>query len=118
MTPDDHRRCDHCGGAAVPADGAGDGVTVLECADCGNVIGLAQPNHDGDTDAGGDSGPVSTETVHATDGDLDQLHRLLRTRGGDEPRIEADRLVIECETATLAVVPNGDTLDIRPIEEE
>jgi hypothetical protein len=117
MTLDDDRRCDRCGGAAVPADGAGGGVTVLECAECGNVIGLVQPDPDGNTEAGTDPDPVSTDTVHATDGDLEQLHRLCRTHGSEE-RIEADRLVLECETATLAVVPNGDTLEIRPTEEE
>jgi hypothetical protein len=118
MTPDDDRRCDRCGGAAIPADDGDDDITVLECADCGNVIGLAQPEFDGDTKGKPKGSPVRTDTIHATDGDLDQLDRLLGTHDGDEPRVEADRLVLECETATLAVVPNGDTLEIRATEGE
>lgn len=114
MPPDDaetDRRCNRCGGEAVPK--SGDGVDVLECADCGNVLGLARPEADeGDTEA------LTTGTVHATDGNLDQLHRLLRTRGGEEPRLEADRLILEIEAATIAVTPDGDTLAIRSVDEE
>lgn len=113
---DDGRRCNRCGGEAAPTDS--NGVVVLECADCGNVIGLAQAEPDADTDSPDETESVDTGTVHATDGNLDQLRRLLGQAGGDDPHIEADRLLLETETATIAVTSNGDTLDIRPVDEE
>ncbi|QLD87212.1 hypothetical protein HWV23_16275 [Natronomonas halophila] len=122
MTPDADRRCSRCGGEAVRK--SGDGVPVLECADCGNVLGLARSGSDAAPDADSTSAEsteetsVSTGTVHATDGDLGQLERLLRARGDDEGRLEADRLVLETETATLEVLPDGDTLEIRPLDED
>jgi hypothetical protein len=123
MTPDADRRCSRCGGEAVRK--SGDGVPVLECSDCGNVLGLARTASDTTPDADSaatesaeDETPVSTGTVHATDGDLGQLHRLLRARGDDEGRLEAERLVLETETATLEVLPDGDALEIRPLDED
>jgi hypothetical protein len=113
---DDDRRCDRCGGEAVAA--GGDGVPVLECADCGDVLGLAaSPDAGGETGSTDETDSVSTGAVHATDGDLGQLYRLLRGRG-DEARLEADRLVLETEAATMAVVPDGDTLVIQPVDDE
>lgn len=113
---DDEQRCNRCGGEAVPTDS--NGVAVLECADCGNVLGLAQAESNADADSTDDTESVDTETVHATDGNLDQLQRLLRRQGGDDPHIEADRLLLETETATIAVTSNGDALDIRPVDDE
>jgi hypothetical protein len=123
MTPDADRRCPRCGGEAVRK--SGDGVPVLECADCGNVLGLAGTASDtaAETDSAAaastdDETPVSTGTVHATDGDLGQLTRLLRARGDDDGRLETDRLVLETEAATLEVLPDGDTLEIRPVDDD
>lgn len=115
MTDDAEQRCNRCGGEAVPTDS--DGVAVLECADCGNVLGLAGTEPDAETGSASPNERVDTGTVHATDGNLDQLRRLLQQRG-DDPHIEADRLLLETETATIAVTSNGDTLDIRPVDDE
>jgi transcription initiation factor TFIIIB Brf1 subunit/transcription initiation factor TFIIB len=116
MTDDAEQRCNRCGGEAVPTDG--NGVAVLECADCGNVLGLAQAEPDADTDSADDTESVDTGTVHVTDGNLDQLRRLLRRRDGEDSHIEADRLLLDTETATIGVTANGDALDIRAVDDE
>ena len=112
-TPD---RCDRCGGEPVGRD---DGtVSVLECADCGNVLGLADPpSTDSPTT---DPGQVSTGVVTATDGDLGQLVGLLRAEAAADaaPAVSADRLLLETAEATLAVTADDGSLEIRELEDE
>ncbi|MFW5964820.1 MAG: hypothetical protein ACOCQM_08120 [Natronomonas sp.] len=101
--------CGRCGGDAVPSDAPG--VTLLECVDCGNVVGIA-----GAAEETPDSGSVDTETVTATDGELDQLVTLLRSRGADG--IHADELRIETTGATLAITAADGELRIREADSE
>jgi|GEM_PF-3135100 len=107
--PDSERACERCGGAAVPSEAPG--VTLLECVDCGNVVGIADAAEDTL-----DSGPGDARTVTATDGELDQLVTLLRSRGAED--IHAEALRIETAGATLAITAADGQLRIREVETE
>jgi hypothetical protein len=107
--PDSERRCGHCGGDAVPSDTPG--VTLLECVDCGNVVGIA-----GSAEDPSNSEPVDTDTVTATDGDLEQLLTLLRSHGAE--CIHAETLRIETAEATLSITATGGELRIREADSE
>lgn len=106
------QRCDRCGGEAVPVRSGP--VSVLECADCGNVLGLAD---DALAPAAGPEAPVGTDEVAATDGELGQLVTLLRTEGtagdGSGPVITTDRLLLSTGTATLEVTAGDGEVVIR-----
>lgn len=108
--------CDRCSGDAVTARSGT--VPVLECADCGNVLGLA----DAALDAGaGPEEPVSTDEVTATDGELGQLVTLLRaegTGGGSGRSITADRLLLSTEAATLEVRASDGDVEIRVLDRD
>lgn len=122
------RTCDRCGGEAVPVESGA--VTLLECADCGNVLGLvdhggpvgAEPAEGLDASDGEDR---RVEEVTARDGELGQLVALLRTGAEDSPAstetgpgIETNRLLIETDRATLEVVADDDRLQIRESDRE
>ncbi|WP_178917144.1 hypothetical protein [Natronomonas gomsonensis] len=107
--PDSESTCERCGGDAVPSETPG--VTLLECVDCGNVVGIA-----GEPEETPDSRSVDTQTVTATDGELDQLVMLLRSRGADG--IHADELRIEAAGATLVITAADGELRIREADSE
>lgn len=112
-TPD---RCDRCGGEPVGRDDGN--VSVLECADCGNVLGLGDPPTADSSPT--DPGEVSTGVVTAVDGDLGQLVGLLRAEAATdaEPVVSADRLLLETAEATLAVTADDGRVEIRELEGE
>ena len=107
--PGSDATCGRCGGDAVPSDAPG--VTLLECVDCGNVVGIA-----GSTDDSRDSETVDAETVTATDGDLEQLLTLLRSRGAES--IDAETLRIETAGTALTITATDGELRIREADAE
>lgn len=124
MSPDDAidppDACDQCGGAPTLVD---DGVPAFECEDCGNVLGLADPDAVGRDDAA--QGPetsavdgLSTGTVTASDGRLDQLVRLLESEADDDGTIRADRLELRTDGVTLVVTAADEGVAIRADREE
>ncbi|CAI49653.1 uncharacterized protein NP_3124A [Natronomonas pharaonis DSM 2160] len=122
MTDDlSDQRCQQCGGVGEAVESGG--VTTIECSDCGNVLGLADPTQErsaaeatsdtaGASDTGADVdtvGPPGDETgqpddtvgtVTAVDGEFDQLLRVLQSQDG---RITASTLRIELPAETLSV---------------
>lgn len=112
---DDGRTCDRCGGAAVP-DRSGT-ATVLECGDCGNVLGLADVAFDADSPT---DRQFRTGEVTAADGELEQLVTLLRSEGtdadGSGPSISTDRLLLATESAILEVRAGDDCVEIREVD--
>ena len=100
-------RCDRCGGDPTTRDEAG--VAVVECADCGNVLGLAEASSP-------DPGGLRTGAVRAADGDLGQLVALLRAEAdGPGGTLGAERLLLETATATLEVTAADGRIEIREL---
>jgi hypothetical protein len=106
-TPTDGGHCQYCGGEVLTGDG--DGVTLLECSDCGNVVGLADGPEESETPE-----PVDTDTVTATDGELEQLLTLLRARGDDSVR--AERFLLETAETTLEITAVDGDVVLREVE--
>jgi hypothetical protein len=105
--PTDGQHCQYCGGEVLTGDG--DGVTLLECSDCGNVVGLADGPEESDAPE-----PVDTDTVTATDGELEQLLTLLRARGDDSVR--AERFLLETAETTLEITAADGDVVLREVE--
>lgn len=112
------RLCEQCGGRTAPVDNGG--VSVFECVDCGNVVGLVDPTKA--TSASDSEQPrvgIDTDTVTATDGELQQLLTLLRTYGdGEASEITAGRLVLATEDADIVVSAEADSLRVRKAHED
>ena len=112
--------CDRCGGPAERTDDGG--VPVFECADYGNVLGLATADTpDGEA---ADAAPsehsdgLSAETVTATDGSLDRLLGLLDAEAGEEPRIAAERLLVDVGSTTIEITGTEGGIELRERRED
>lgn len=108
--------CDRCGEEAVPARSGA--VSILECAECGNVLGLDDVAFDQDVVEA--ERPASTDEIVATDGELGQLVTLLRAEDtaddGSGPSLSTDRLLLSTDSATLEVRASGDEVEIRALD--
>lgn len=83
---------------------------MVECADCGNVLGL------GDAPGPGGGG-LRTESVRAEDGDLLRLVALLRAEpDAPDGTVTADRLLLETAAATLEVTAADGWIEIRELD--
>ena len=112
--------CDRCGGAAERTDDGG--VPVLECADCGNVLGLAAvgaPDGEaGESAPSEGSGSLSAGTVIATDGSLNRLLSLLDAEAPEERRIAAERLLVDVGSTTIEVTGADEGVELRERRED
>ena len=112
--------CDRCGGAAERTDDGG--VPVFECADCGNVLGLAAAG--GPDGEAGESAPsegsdgLSAGTVTATDGSLDRLLGLLDAEAGEERHIAAERLLVDVGSTTIEITGADGGIELRERRED
>jgi len=112
--------CDRCGGAAERTDDGG--VPVFECADCGNVLGLAAAGApDGEA---AESAPfegadgLSAGTVTATDGSLDRLLGLLDAEAGEKRRVAAERLLVDVGSTTVEITGADGGIELRERRED
>ena len=112
--------CDRCGGAAERTDDGG--VPVFECADCGNVLGLAaagQPDGEaGESAPSKGSGGLSADTVTATDGSLDRLLGLFDAEAGEERHIAAERLLVDVGSTTIEITGADGGIKLRERRED
>jgi hypothetical protein len=111
--------CDQCGGAAERTDDGG--VPVFECTDCGNVLGLAAadaPDGEAAESPSERSDGLSAETVTATDGSLDRLLGLLDAEAGEEPRIAAERLLVDVGSTTIEITGADGGIELRERRED
>ena len=112
--------CDRCGGAAERTDDGG--VPVFECADCGNVLGLATagaPDGEvGESAPSEGSGGLSAGTVTATDGSLDRLLGLLDAEAGDARHIAAERLLVDVGSTTIEITGTDGGIELRERRED